>query len=202
MKKKKIFILAAVGVTLVALAVVTVLLIQHTEVFSKTPTVTIETPEKKSEQNHMPFSLAVCLSDLGEAHYPAASLSISFDSSRLEFLGLTDGNIMVTDSTSPSGLRLPEWNVNIERCNETGLINIMYLDLTGGKNSFIREALSAEHTNILLSLNFRLRQSACSGDIFPITIIDACFASSDETMSLASSNGTLKVNDSRIVVGQ
>lgn len=164
------------------------------------PAVTIQTPDRKSASDHEPFRLELHLSALGDALYPAASFSIRFDSSRLEFLGIEEGNVMITDAQSAAGYRLPEWSVNVEHSNEIGQINLMYLDMTGGKYAFTKDALD-ENGNILLHLLFRLRGSAQSGDIYELSFDDAVFAASDEESSLASSKDTLKTNNGRIVIG-
>ena len=97
---------------------------------------TIETPQKISTSQTEALSLDVTISNLGESLYPAMSASISFDSSRLEFLGLGEGNVFVHDDSNSSGQKLPEWSCNIEKSNESGMINLMYLDMSGGKYAF------------------------------------------------------------------
>lgn len=165
------------------------------------PVLTIETPQKISVSETDELTLDVTLSSLGEAIYPAASMSISFDSSRLEFLGVEEGNVFVSSAESNVQQKLPEWSVNPEQCNKTGKINIMYLDTTGGKNAFSKELL-AEDDNVVLRLKFRLRGSMRSGDVCDLIFEDAVFAASDETKSLAMTTGTLKVKDGKIVAGE
>ena len=164
----------------------------------KKPTLTVETPQKIHRAETETLTLDVTISDLGAALYPAASVSIRFDSSRLEFLGVEEGNVFVRDETV--GQRLPEWSCSPVQCNKTGLINIMYLDLTGGKHAFDR-ALLAEEDNILLRLSFRLRGSARTGDVYDLTVEDAVFAASNENESLAMTRDTLQVKNGRIIVG-
>ena len=77
----------------------------------------------------------------------------------------------------------------------------MYLDITGGRNSFGKDLL-AEDYNVVLRLRFRLRGSARVGDIYEIIVEDADFAASDETQSLAMTTGTLKIINSKIVIGE
>ena len=77
---------------------------------------------------------------------------------------------------------------------------IMYLDLTGGKEAFT-QSLLAEADNVVLRLSFRLRGSARSGDVYDLIVEDAVFAASDESQSLAMTQGTLKVRNGKIVVG-
>jgi len=164
-----------------------------------TPTLTIETPQKIDLAQTEEITLDVSISDLGEALYPAASMSIRFDPSRLEFLGIKEGNLFVLDQTE-TGHTLPEWSVNPQQSNESGCINIIYLDLTGGKHSFSKELL-AEEDNVVLRLNFRLRGSIRSGDVLDLVLEDAVFAASDETKSLAMTTNTLRTKNGKIVVG-
>ena len=55
---------------------------------SGAPTLIVETPQKLSVSHKDEFSLDVTISDLGEVRYPAMSMSLAFDPSRLEFLGV------------------------------------------------------------------------------------------------------------------
>lgn len=162
---------------------------------------TVETPPKISTATDETLTLDVTISTLGEVRYPAMSASISFDPSRLEFLGLREGNVFVHDDNSSSGQKLPEWSCNVEQSNKNGKINFMYLDLSGGKYAFDRELL-AEEENVVLRLQFRLRGSVRAGDVCELIVEDAVFAASDETQSLATTNGTLKVKNSKIVIGE
>lgn len=164
-----------------------------------TPTLTVETPQKLSAGEE--FTLDVTLSDMGEALYPAASMSISFDPACLEFLGVEEGNVFILDEESSSGRQLPQWSCNAQSSNESGLINIMYLDMTGGDHAFSR-ALLSEEDNVVLRLAFRLRGSVRAGDVLNLVVEDAVFAASEEKESLAMTTNTLRTKDSRIVIGE
>jgi len=166
------------------------------------PTLVVETPQKISLSKEEAFTVKVSVTALGEADYPAASVSISFDASRLEFLGVKEGNVFVRNDMTDTDIaqQLPTWSHNVEQCNKTGVINIMYLDTTGGKNAFCGELL-AEDDNVLMRLEFRLRGSARVGDIYDLIVEDAVFAASDESLSLATLQDTLQVKDGKIVVG-
>ena len=164
------------------------------------PILTVETPQKLSASQPEAFTLDVTISALGDARYPAMSMSIAFDSSRLEFLGVEEGNLFILNSENSSGQQLPDWSCNVSASNETGLINVIYLDMTGGKNAFVKELL-AEDYNVVLRLKFRLRGSARSGDVLDLILEDAVFAASDETQSLAMTTGTLKVKNGKLVIG-
>lgn len=167
------------------------------------PTLTVETPQKISMTDTGTFTLDVTISELGDALYPAMSMSISFDPSRLEFLGVQEGNVFIYDEENAAGVaqKLPDWSCNTQVSNDTGMINIMYLDMTGGKYAFSKELL-AEDNNVVLRLSFRLRGSARSGDVLDVTLEDAVFAASDENESLAMTTDTLKTKNAKIVVGE
>lgn len=200
-KKKKVAVITAF-ILLAAIIVGIVLCIKGDVVnlFNTAPTVTIETPERKSASNREEFTVELQLSGLRDELYPAASFSISFDSSHLEFLGIEEGNVMTLGGTSTAEYMLPEWSVNVEHSNEVGQINLMYLDATGGKYAFTKEALS-EEGNVILRLRFKLRGSARSGDVYELNFDDGVFAANDETKSLAQNMGTLRTKNGRIVVG-
>ena len=165
------------------------------------PTLIVETPQKLSVSQTEEFTLDVTISQLGDARYPAMSMSIAFDSSRLEFLGVEEGNIFILSDENSSGQKLPNWSCNVQNSNDTGSINIMYLDMTGGKNAFSKELLADDY-NVVLRLKFRLRGSARPGDVLDLIVEDAVFAASDETQSLAMTTDTLKVKNGRLVIGE
>jgi len=183
---------------LILLLILCLFLARCTGMVGNKPTLTVETPQKLSASQTDTFTLDVTISDLGETLYPAMSMSLRFDPSCLEFLGIEEGNVFVTDSQV--GRALPQWSCNPRQCNKTGLINIMYLDLTGGKAAFTKNLL-AEEDNVVLRLSFRLRGSVRSGDVYDLILEDAVFAASDETQSLAMARETLKTKNAKIVVG-
>ncbi len=185
----------------VLMAVILLLMTQCNGPDSGVPTLIVETPQKLSKSQTGEFTLDVTVSDLGEARYPAMSMSISFDSSRLEFLGVEEGNIFILSAENSTGQQLPDWSCNVKNSNDTGLINIMYLDMTGGKNAFTRELL-AEDYNVVLRLRFRLRGSVRAGDVLELILEDAVFAASDEKESLAMTTDTLKAKNGRLVIGE
>ena len=168
---------------------------------SGTPTLIVETPQKLSVSQTEDFTLDVTVSDLGDARYPAMSMSITFDSSRLEFLGVEEGNIFILSDENSTGQQLPNWSCNVQSSNDTGLINIMYLDMTGGRNAFTKNLLADDY-NVVLRLKFRLRGSVRPGDVIDLIVEDAVFAASDETQSLAMNRDTLKIKNGRLVIGE
>ena len=168
---------------------------------SETPTLIVETPQKLSASQNQEFTLDVTVSQLGDALYPAMSMDIGFDASRLEFLGAEEGNLFVLDSKNSTGQQLPQWNYDLKACNDTGHIRMMYLDMTGGKEAFTK-ALFTEDRNVVVRLKFRLRGSVIPGDVLDLIVEDAVFAASDETQSLAMTTGTLSTKNSRLVIGE
>lgn len=194
-KKQKIWLLTG-GMLL--LVVVIACILSRCYYVRNTPTLMVETPPKISMTDHEPIVLDVTISELGDDIYPAASMSIQFDPSRLEFLGIEEGNVFICDRDN-DGQRLPDWNCNVKACNDSGNINIMYLDMTGGKYAFQQTLLGREE-NVVLRLRFRLRGSVKSGDVLGLNVSDAVFAASDETHSLATTQKTLRTIDGKIVV--
>lgn len=198
-QKKKAIIIIAILTAAVAVGLLLFFLLRPSGVISGKPVLSLQTPDKRKFGDTSPFTVELCLSRLGDELYPAASFSIGFDKSRLEFLGLEEGNVAVFDNAS--GEKMPEWSVNVGQSNSTGTINIMYLDVTGGKNAFSQELLS-DKENVVLRLSFRLRGRAGRSDVYETEIKDAVFAANDEKNSLAKANGTLKTKNGKIVVGE
>lgn len=197
-KKSTKKIVVGLGIICIVLLII---FLNREEILNSTPTLTIETPQKISASESKEFTLDVKVSTFGEAIYPATSMSISFDAARLEFLGVEDGNVFIRNDEEQVPAKLPEWSCNPEHCNETGKINIIYLDTTGGKNAFSKNLLG-ESDNVILRLNFRLRGSARKGDVCDLIFDDAVFAASNEKESLAMTRDTLKVRNGKIVIGE
>ena len=168
---------------------------------SGTPTLIVETPQKLSLTQDKEFTLDVTISALGDVRYPAMSMSLSFDNSRLEFLGVEEGNVFILSHESASGQQLPQWSYSAATANQSGLINIMYLDMTGGKNAFCKDLL-AQEDNVVLRLKFRLRGSIRAGDVLDLILEDAVLAASDEQDSLAMATGSLKTKNGKLVIGE
>ena len=201
--KKTVFIIAGLVALLLAAAAFILLSPEEKALITRGPTLTVESPQKIHLSETEEFTLDVSISSLGDALYPAASMSIKFDPAHLEFLGVKEGNVFVYDSALSGSLvgKLPQWSCNIEQSNKSGIINIMYLDLSGGREAFSKELL-AEDDNVVLRLSFRLRGSARAGDVYELSVQDAVFAASDEAESLAVTRNTLKTKNSRIVIGE
>ncbi len=192
-KTKKIVCICT-GIVIIAVCVTMFFLLSHKDDKNKStvrtsPTVTIETPEKVDNDN---FSVDVTLSSLGDSIYPAVSMCIDFDSEYLEFHGITNGNVRVMGDT------VPEWNVDTGYSNETGKINIMYLDVSGGKYAF-SDSLLNDNDNILFTLDFSIKDNAQSDNTYEFDIEDAVFATENSENSLAVNSGTLKTQNVKFI---
>lgn len=197
-RKSKKWIIIITGIVLLII-IILLFLTRCDKNNNKIPILTIETPQKISTDTEE-ISLDVTISDFGDTLYPAASMSISFDPAYLEFIGLGEGNVFVLNEDENVTKKLPEWGCNPTQCNKSGKINVMYLDTTAGQNAFTKTLLK-DKDNVVLRLKFRLRGSASEGDVYDLIFEDAVFAASDENESLAMARDTLKVRNSKIVVG-
>lgn len=92
MSKKGILTAAIALIAAVIIAIFAVILINNTERFPMDSTMRIEidTPQKVSLSDET-VTLDVMLSGLGDTLYPAASMSISFDPTRLGLVGVEEG---------------------------------------------------------------------------------------------------------------
>ncbi len=203
--KKKIAIIASSVLAVLAVAIIIIIFTNRNSQtakvgsFSAGPAVFIEIPDKMDKKDRSEFELGVFVTKLGKDIYPAASFSISFDPSKLEFLGLEEGNVLILDSDSPTGENLPEWNVDVETSNKTGFINVMYLDISGKDKGFSQEKLY-DKDNSLFYLKFKLRGSVREKEMYEISFKDAVFACEDDSKSLSMLSKKLKTKDSFVMI--
>ncbi|MBQ9862579.1 MAG: hypothetical protein IJM28_01585, partial [Lachnospiraceae bacterium] len=188
--KKKIAIIASSVLAVLAVAIIIIIFTNRNSQTAKVgkfftgPAVFIEIPDKMDKKDRSEFELGFFVTKLGKDIYPAASFSISFDPSKLEFLGLEEGNVLILDSDSPTGENLPEWNVDVETSNKTGLINVMYLDISGKDKGFSQDKLY-DDDNSLFYLKFKLRGSVREKEMYELSFKDAVFACEDDSKSLS-----------------
>ena len=203
--KKKIAIIASSVLAVLAVAIIIIIFTNRNSQTAKVgnlftgPAVFIEIPDKMGEKNREEFDLAVYVTKLSSDVYPAASFSISFDPSKMEFLGLEEGNVLIEDTDLPGGTNLPDWNVDVESSNKTGNINIMYLDFSGKEKGFKQELLY-DSDNVLFYLKFKLRGSVRKNEMYDISFKDAVFACEEDEKSLSMLNKKLKTKDSKVVI--
>ena len=110
-RKKKRYIVISIVIVLFLLLFLWLFLRKGT-VIAATPVLTIETPQKVSITDTKEIVLDMTISSFGDAVYPAASMSISFDPSKLEFIGVEEGNVFVRNDVSGVPQKLPEWSCN------------------------------------------------------------------------------------------
>ena len=199
-KRKKLWLLILIPVVLGLIIGAFFLFRDKAIVPFGSPILSVQTPQKQSVGTSDTVIVDVTISDFGKERYPAASMSIAFDPNYLEFIGIKEGNVMITGDTQ-TGVQLPSWSCNPEASNRSGKINLMYLDLTAGKYAFSRDLLQKDD-NVVVRLEFRFRGSVRAGDIYDLTVLDAIFAASEEEDSLSMAQNTLNVKYGKIVMGE
>ena len=113
--------------------------------------------------------IPVKLSYLPSGVYPSASMSIEFDKEKLEFTGIAKGTMQDFSQ------EVPVWNVDIDASNKSGVVNAVYLDKSGGKNSYHKSGFEKGTKDTVLNLKFKLKD-AKSKEILHLNISDAVFA--------------------------
>ncbi len=200
---KKLWICAAIFAAVAASAAILLIILGRGA--GALPALSLEAPGELSVSAGGEFTVPVTLSVLPDNRYPAASLSVTFDAGKLEFLGVDEGNMLVTadGGDSSAQLKLPEWGVNAIKANRDGVVSVMYLDITGGRRAFCADGYEPQTRDVLMRLRFRLRASAASGDILSLTVSDAVLATvtnQKDGSSLATGSGTLNARNGIIRV--
>lgn len=143
------------------------------------------------------FKLKLKMSQIPSNIYSSASFSISFDKDKVEFIDIEKGDILTYSSNSPT------WEYDAKASNKRGQVNIMYLDSTGGKESFTSKAIVAEEKNNVLILEFKLKDDVESGENISFKIKDAVFATVNgdkDNSSLSTKNKNIKFEDCNIKI--
>ena len=156
--------------------------------------ITLSTPPPIMAGSQEDIVIDVVVNRLPNQIYPAASLSVHFDSNYLAFTGIRQGT-MRTVGNAAGTYHIPLWHSDVDASNERGFVNTMYLDMTGGDQPYI-----IDENDILLRLVFRLRESASAGDVYHLVIEDAVFATIDPADSVGTSNGNLRAFNAQIIV--
>lgn len=202
MSKKKKVILIGVGILIISLIFFSIVMMRRV---IETPTITLVPPPPIDVLNRDEFIVDVKLSDLGDELYPAASVTVGFDKNKLEFTGTKIGTMMTYGDNTIDGksFDIPLWNCNIERANELGEINTLYMDMTAGKYAYSKSGFDKKTKDVVLRLGFKLRDSAVKGEVYNIKIRDAVIAAingDENKTSLATSQNTLRARNCKIVV--
>lgn len=150
-----------------------------------------------SKNNKNTFKLKLKMSQIPSNIYSSASFSISFDKNKVEFVDIEKGDILTYSSNSPS------WEYDVKASNKRGQANIMYLDSTGGKESFTSKSIVEERKNNILILEFKLKDDVESGQNISFKIKDAVFATVNgdkDNSSLSTENKNIKFEDCNIKI--
>lgn len=150
-----------------------------------------------SKNNKNTFKLKLKMSQIPSNIYSSASFSISFDKNKVEFVDIEKGDILTYSSNSPS------WEYDVKASNKRGQVNIMYLDSTGGKESFTSKSIVEERKNNILILEFKLKDDVESGENISFKIKDAVFATVNgdkDNSSLSTKNKNIKFEDCNIKI--
>lgn len=150
-----------------------------------------------SKNNKNTFKLKLKMSQIPSNIYSSASFSISFDKNKVEFVDIEKGDILTYSSNSPS------WEYDVKASNKRGQANIMYLDSTGGKESFTSKSIVEERKNNILILEFKLKDDVDSGENISFKIKDAVFATVNgdkDNSSLSTKNKNIKFEDCNIKI--
>lgn len=133
-----------------------------------------------------------------QGQYPAASFEIEFNKNKLEFVGIRQGNLEITN-TKTGDITIPEWQFHAENANHTGTISTMYLDMTAEENP-IDGALVGENKNVLFRVVFRIKDSCNEGEKLVLSTKQATFAAVDENDSLATYKSNINTPEGSFTV--
>lgn len=167
------------------------------------PSVTLMSPPPAVKSEKEEIIIDVVVSNLPDEIFPAASLSVEFPTDKLEFANVKAGTMMITNTVAQESVeyQIPSWEYDVPAANELGIVNTMYLDMTGGQCAYTRDGFIKGEKDILISLIFKLKEEAQAGDIYNVNIKDAVFATiDDEDTGLATNNNTLKAYPAKIMV--
>ena len=116
------------------------------------PVLSLIPPKPIEYSSREEFVVDVQLSALPHNLYPAASISVTFDNTKLEFTGAKLGTMMTYGDKRANGYSfdIPQWSCNTEISNSKGEINAMYLDTTAGKYAYCSEGFDSDKKNIVL----------------------------------------------------
>ncbi len=160
--------------------------------------------ESKSVPLGSQFSVDVKITSLPEGKYPAASIAVKFDNNKLELLGTKLGTLGVANPNSSNKMDdyVPEWYSNVIGSNQSGIIKAMYLDMSSGDKSYEGRFFEKSKKDVLLRLNFKLKDTAISGDQLKLSFDDVCFAAVEGSgvKSLSTATRTLYTKTAAITV--
>ena len=142
-----------------------------------------------SEGSQEEIVIPVKLSYLPSGVFPSASMSVEFDKDKLEFIGVKKGTMQDSSKT------VPEWTFDVDASNKSGVVNAIYLDKSGAKNSYYKSGFEKGKKDVVLNLVFKLKGEAKSGDMLNLNIADAVFATVNgdtDNSNLSTAKNTMK----------
>lgn len=142
------------------------------------------------------FDVDVILSHLPDNIYPAASIKVGFDNSKLEFIGIEKGTVK-TYGNSSDGFSIPTWNCDVESSNNSSEINAIYVDMTAGRFAYNKEGFEKGSKGLIIKLKLKLKEGLKVGEITKLDLRDAVFATVNgdkDNTSLSSIKGSLEIN--------
>ncbi|MEF9990839.1 MAG: hypothetical protein RRZ84_03470 [Romboutsia sp.] len=174
-----------------------------------TPKFYLQSPKNSiSSESKDEIIIPAVLSKLSDNKYPAASVGITFDKNKLEFVGIKLGTMETYDdyneeSKGEKRFKVPNWVYNVDVANQKGEINAMYLDTTASKNAYNIEGFKKKEKDILFRLVFKLKDSVIPKDKIDINIEEVVFATitgdvDKTTLSTKDNYGKLKTEDAII----
>ncbi len=160
----------------------------------------LETDANLVAMSQEEFYVDIKLSDFPEdGVYSASSFVLEFDNSKLEFTGIRLGTMSVSDENGEN-LNAPTWECNTDVSNQKSTISAMYIDMTANGSSYRNFGYQKDSKDILVRVQFILKDSAIKGDELKFKFTDAVLASTDKTQSLSMVNETLKVSDYKLKI--
>ena len=116
-------------------------------------------------------------------------MSVEFDKDKLEFIGVKKGTMQDYSKT------VPEWTFDVDASNKSGVVNAIYLDKSGAKNSYYKSGFEKGKKDVVLNLVFKLKEEAKSGDMLNLNIADAVFSTVNgdtDNSNLSTAKNTMK----------
>ncbi len=192
-------ICVAVGAVLVMAATVLLLITSFAQ-NAQNPTMYLQVSEDLVAMSDQEFYVDIKIDNFPEdGEYPAASFSLDFDKTKLQFDGLSVGTMTVGDTeNSPQSVEIPTWQCNTEVSNQKGSINALYVDMTASDGAYRLHNYKKDTADILLRLDFTLLDSAAAGESIELTFTDAVLAGVDENGNEA---GVSTIDNTLVVRG-
>lgn len=197
--KKKYVMIGIISLVSISL-VVALLVLKKEETWIFKPAITVVSPQPLKAEPDERVTVDVTLSDMPKETYPGASINVSFDPKKLEFVGIKQGNITIP-SRNKDGEEIPIWECDVKKSNEKGEVKAMFIDMSGGKYSYSQKGFKAKDQDILLRMQFKLTDNVKKGETYELIIEDGVLATMDNQKnktSLSIQNHKLDAHNGKI----